>query len=115
MKSSLFRSFFKIAEERSLYMEQIDVVMAFLYGFLDENIFINEPEGYVIDAALVCHFEKDLYRLKQAPRVWYSLILEFLQGLGFMKTDANRSVFVSHDKSRFISVYSDDLLIICED
>ena len=36
-------------------MEQIDVVMAFLYGFLDKDIFVNQLEGYVIDATVVCH------------------------------------------------------------
>ena len=76
---------------------------------------MNQPEGYVIDVAVVCHLRKALYGLKQAPRVWYALISEFLQGLGFTKTDADHSVFVSYDKSTFISVYVDDLLIIGED
>ena len=93
----------------------MDVVTAFLYGFLDEDIFVNQPEGYMINAALVCHLRKALYSLKQAPRVWYALISEFLQGLGFTKTNADHSVFVSRDKSTFISVYVDDLLIIGED
>ncbi len=56
MKPSSFRSLFGIAEERGLYIEQMDVVMAFLFGFLDEDVFANQPERYVIDAALVCHF-----------------------------------------------------------
>ena len=115
VKPSLYWSLFAIAAERGLHMEQMDVVTAFLYGFLDEDIFVNQPEGYVIDAAVVCHLQKALYGLKQAPRVWYALISEFLQGLGFTKTDADHSVFVSYDKSTFISVYVDDLLIIGED
>lgn len=41
--------------------------------------------------------------------------MEFLQGLGFTKTDADHSVFVSYDKSTFISLYVDDLLIIGKD
>ncbi len=96
-------------------MEQIDVVTASLYGFLDEDIFVNQPEGYVIDAVLVCHLQKALYGLKHAPRVWYALISEFLQGLEFTKTDANHSVFVSHDKSTFVSVYVDNFHIIGDD
>ena len=92
----------------------MDVVTVFFYNFLDENIFVNQPEGYVIDAALVCHLQKALHGLKQAPRVWYALISEFLQGLRFTKTNANHSVFVSYDQSTFISVYVDDLLIIGE-
>ena len=95
VKPSSFRSLFEIAAKRSLYMEQMDVVTAFLYGFLDEDIFVNQPEGYVIDAALVCHLRKALYGLKQAPRVWYALLSEFLQGLGFTKTDADQCFCLS--------------------
>ena len=47
--------------------------------------------------------------------MWYALLLEFLKSLGFTKTDADHSVFVSYDKSTFIPVYVDDLLIIGED
>ena len=55
----------------------------------------------MIDAALVCHLRKALYGLKQAPRVWYALFSEFLQGLGFTKTDADHSVlctFIAHKR-----------------
>lgn len=69
MKPSLFRSLFGIAVEYGLYMEQMDIVTAFFYGFLDEDIFVNQIEGYVIDVALVCHLRKALYGLKQAPRM----------------------------------------------
>ena len=65
----------------------------------------------MIDMTLVCHLRKALYGLKQAPLVWYSMLLDFLQELGFTKTDANQSVFISYDKSMFISVYVDDLFI----
>lgn len=96
-------------------MEQMDVITAFFYGFLEEDIFVNQRERSVIDAALIYHLQKALYGLKQAPRIWYSLISKFLQGLGYMKTNANYSIFVSHDKSIFISVYVDKLFIIGED
>lgn len=89
----------------------MDVITTFVYGFLYEDIFVNQPEGYVIDAALVCQLLKALYGLKQAPRV----ISEFLQALRFTKTDVDHSVFVSHDKSMFISVYVDNLFIIGKD
>lgn len=47
--------------------------------------------------------------------MWYALLSEFLQKLGFTKINADHSVFVSHIKSIFISVYVNDLLIIGED
>lgn len=90
----------------------MDIVTAFFYCFLDKNIFVNQPEQYVIDVTLVYHHQKALYGLKQAPFVWYALLSQFLQGLRFTKTDMDYSVFASYDKSTFISVYMDDLLII---
>lgn len=64
---------------------------------------------------LVCYLQKALYSLKQTPRVWYTLILEFLQELKFTKTDADYNVFVFHDKLMFISIYMNDFLIISKD
>ena len=69
IKPSSFRSLFAIAAKQGLYMEQIDVVTAFFYGFLDKDIFVNQLEGYMIDAIVVCHLQKALYGLKQAPCV----------------------------------------------
>lgn len=76
---------------------------------------MNQAEWYVINAVLVCHLWKALYDLKHASSVWYALISEFLQELEFTKTNADHSVFVFHDKSTFISVYVDNLIIISED
>lgn len=53
IKSFLFQSHFEIAAKYSLYIEQIDIITVFFYNFLDENIFVNQPEGYIIDVILV--------------------------------------------------------------
>lgn len=69
LKLALFWSLLRIAEKRGVYMEQMDGVTSFLYGFLGEFVFVNKPEGYVIDVSLVGHFRKVFYCLKQAPRL----------------------------------------------
>lgn len=56
VKPFLFQSFFWISAKHGLYVEQINVMKAFFYGFLDEDIFVNQSEIYMIDEALVCHF-----------------------------------------------------------
>jgi hypothetical protein len=48
----------------------MDVVTAFLNGTFDEDIYMEQPEGYVVPGKenLVCHLKKYLYGLKQSPR-----------------------------------------------
>ena len=115
VKSATFRMMFGIAATRDLHIEQMDVVTAFLYGFLDELVYVEQPHGFVIDPGLVCKLRKALYGLKQAPRVWSAMIRSFLNKLGFHETESDKSLFVSEDKKMFIAVYVDDLLIIGAD
>lgn len=55
-----------------LDMSKLDIKTAFLYGELDEEIYFQQPEGYVVEGKedLVCRLNKCLYGLKQASRVW---------------------------------------------
>ena len=63
----------------------------------------------------VCFLKKSLYGLKQSPRVWYQTPADFLQKLGFHKTQADNSLFISSDRSVFIGDYVDDLLLFGAD
>ena len=58
-----------IAARHRLQAHQMDVKTAFLYGDLNEEIYMDQPDGYIDDPALVCRLRKSLYGLKQAPRV----------------------------------------------
>ena len=60
-------------------MHQIDVKSAFLNGILEEDIYVEQPEGFVIDGKedKVYRLHKDFYGLKQAPRAWYSRLDDY--------------------------------------
>nr|GFB93920.1 retrovirus-related Pol polyprotein from transposon TNT 1-94 [Tanacetum cinerariifolium] len=65
----------------------MNVITAFLYGPLKEEVYVNQPDGFVDP----CHpdkvycLKKALYGLKQAPRAWYDELSNFLLSKGFSK------------------------------
>jgi hypothetical protein len=105
-----YKTLFAIAAALDLEIEQMDVKTAFLYGVLDEEIFMQQPEGLYDGTNRVCRLNKALYGLKQSPHVWYHTLSQFLVELGFNPIDANHSVFTNG--RIFVAVYVDDLLII---
>lgn len=110
VKPAFFRSLFSIRAFRNWHIKQMDVVTAFLYGSLDEIVYVEQPHGFV-QGFLVCRLKRALYGLKQAPRVWYSVIRDFLKEKGFTATNSDQGVFISADKQLFIAIYVDDLLL----
>ena len=56
----------------------MDVKSTFIHGDIHEDIYMKQPKGYISDPYFVCKLKKSLYRLKQAPREWYSKMDAFL-------------------------------------
>ncbi|KAL0457744.1 UNVERIFIED_CONTAM: Retrovirus-related Pol polyprotein from transposon RE1 [Sesamum latifolium] len=67
-KSITIRLFLAVAAARNWPLHYLDVNKAFLYGTLDEVIYMEPPEGYQIPPGMVCKLKKSLYGLKQASR-----------------------------------------------
>ena len=63
----------------------MDVVTAFLNGKLDEEIYMQQPEGYVAPGKehLVRKLKKSLYGLKQSPRCWNMALIEYMKSIEF--------------------------------
>jgi hypothetical protein len=63
-----------------LELEQLDVKIAFLHGDLDEEIYMEQLEGFVQNhkKKFVCRFKKSLYGLRQSPRQWYKKFDSFM-------------------------------------
>ena len=71
-------------------VHQMDVKSAFLHGDLHEEIYMEQPPGYVQDnSSLVCLLKKSLYGLKQAPRAWYAKWIAFSLTLVFLDAILN--------------------------
>ncbi|KAH7460549.1 Retrovirus-related Pol polyprotein from transposon TNT 1-94 [Fusarium oxysporum f. sp. matthiolae] len=109
VKPMSYKMIFAIAAALDLELEQMDVKTAFLYGLVNEEIYVQQPEGFDDGSGRVCKLLRALYGLKQAPRVWYETLSTFLATLGFKPLLSDMGVFVKGHT--FIAVYMDDLLI----
>ncbi|KAL4038573.1 hypothetical protein IC575_002195 [Cucumis melo] len=90
---------FAIAEQKGSKLFQLDVKSAFLNGVLQEEIYVEQPEGCEKqgEGNKVYLLKKALYGLKQAPRAWYSKIDEHLLSLGFLKSLSESTLYVKHN------------------
>ncbi len=96
-------------------LHQMDVNNVFLHGDLQEEVYMEQPLGYVNQAHLnlVCRLKKALYGLKQAPRVWLDKTGQYLVTSGFQTSNANFSLYVKKIDCGIIVIviYVDDLII----
>lgn len=74
------RTIISLAAYKGWKLWQLDVKIAFLYGELDRDIFMEQPHGFISKEFPnhVCRLKKALYGLKQAPRAWYGKIAQYL-------------------------------------
>lgn len=90
VKMTSIRVILGMAASMDLEVEQLDVKTAFLHGDLEEEIYMEQPEGFEVEGKehMVCKLKKSLYGLKQAPRQWYKKFDSFMVGHGYKRTDA---------------------------
>ena len=96
-------------------LHHLDVKSAFLNGEIEEEIYVKQPEGFVLKGKEQCVFrlKKALYGLKQAPRAWYFKLDECLSSLGFRRSEHEHAVYFKKesDYHLLIGVYVDDLIV----
>ncbi|GJT10632.1 putative ribonuclease H-like domain-containing protein [Tanacetum coccineum] len=107
-----------VAQAYASYMNfvvyQMDVKSEFLYGTIDEEVYVTQPPGFV-DPAFpnkVYKVEKALYGLHQAPRAWYETLSNYLLENGFRRGTIDKTLFIKKVKSDIIlvQVYVDDII-----
>ena len=103
-----------IACTMNFKLYQIDVKCAFLNGYLNEEVFVEQPKGFE-DPHFPNHvlrLKKALYGLKQAPRAWYDRFTHYLLDRGFKRGYVYRTLFVKNDEYYLIvaQVYVDDIV-----
>jgi hypothetical protein len=110
-KYSTLRVLMAVAAAKGLVVHQLDVKTAFLQGELQEEVWIQQPPGFVSDPAMACKLHKALYGLKQAPRAWHTRLHSELTSMGFTASHADPSLYV-HSSGTYLLVYVDDILVV---
>lgn len=104
-----------IALEQGWSLHQMDVNNAFLQGKLYENVYMQQPSGFIHSEFPnhVCKLQKSIYGLRQAPRAWHESLKNFVISVGFSTSLSDPSLFTyNKDGVRaFLLIYVDDLLL----
>jgi hypothetical protein len=107
--------FLSLAVSHGLLIHQMDVKTAFLNGELEEEIYMTQPDRFVVkdQEDNVCKLMKSLYGLKQAPKQWYEKFDVTLISAGFSVNEANRCVYYRHGGGQrvILCLYVDGILI----
>ncbi|KAI5333503.1 hypothetical protein L3X38_023634 [Prunus dulcis] len=109
------RTLIALAAQKEWNMYQLDVKSAFLNGVLKEEVYVEQPQGFVQknEEIKVYKLNKALYGLKQAPRAWYDEIDSYFNKAGFKKSPSEATLYIKTDKGSgilIVSLYVDDIV-----
>ena len=96
-----------------------DVKTAFLNGYLEENIYMMQPDGFITEDQehMVCKLHKSIYGLKQASRSWNKCFDQIIKSFGFDQNEEEPCVYrkMQDDIVVFLILYVGDILLIGND
>ncbi|GJS27531.1 putative ribonuclease H-like domain-containing protein [Tanacetum coccineum] len=108
------RLFLAYALFKDFVVYQMDVKSAFLYGKIEEEVYVYQPPGFEDPdfPKKVYKVEKVLYGLHQAPRAWYETLSTYLLDNGFQRGKIDKTLFIRRDKCDIllVQVYVDDII-----
>ena len=113
-KWSALRAILALAALEDLELESIDISSAFLNGDLEEEVYMEQPEGFhqgAYDDFL--QLLKGLYGLRQSPRIWHKKLDKVFQEIGFAKVRCDHSIWIyqKDDVKIIIPVFVDDMTL----
>jgi len=102
-------------------MSSVDVKTAFLYGELDKELYMEQPEGFKIlgKEHLVLRLKHAIYRLREAALQWWKALDKSMAKLGFKQLLSESGIFVYKDKNGtpkvIVIIYVDDAIFLGRD
>ena len=113
-KFAAIRTILALAGLQDLHLHSIDISHAFINGDLDEEVYMQQPEGFDLGSPQkVLRLRKSIYGLKQASRMWYQKLQSVLVEMGFQCVKVDSSIYVfKKDKVHIIlPVFVDDITL----
>ncbi|KAJ4821290.1 Pol [Rhynchospora pubera] len=102
------------AANKDFTLFQMDVKSAFLNGWIDEEVYVQQPPDFVdhFNPDHVYKLHKALYGLKQAPRAWYGRLCTFLLDNDFSRGKMDTTLFTKkrYDHLLLVQIYVDDII-----
>jgi hypothetical protein len=118
-KKDSLRIIMALVAHYDLELHQMDVKTAFLNGSLEEEVYMDQPEGFSLKGKehMVCKLNKSIYGLKQASRQWYLKFNDTITSFGSKENTVDRCIYlkVSGNKFLFLILYVDDILLASSD
>ncbi|GKB05681.1 putative ribonuclease H-like domain-containing protein [Tanacetum coccineum] len=107
------RLFLAYASFKDFVVYQMDVKSAFLYGKIEEEVYVCQPPGFEDPdfPDRVYKVEKALYGLHQAPRAWYETLSTYLLDNGFQRGKIDKTLFIRRDKGLQVKQKEDGIFI----
>ena len=113
----MFRILIATASQKDVQLGEIDVKAAYLHCNIEEEIYLEQPEGFVKKAnsgqKLVCKLNKSIYGLKQAAKNWYEALTSLLLKEGFKRSRNDYCLFVRKEENGTlfynVLVWKDDI------
>ena len=106
-----------LAALKNWHITGLDVKTAFLYGELDEELYMEQPEGFKIKGQerKVMRLKRAIYGLKQAALAWWKALDKSMDALGLTRLQSDSGLFVNKAKTIVAIVYVDDVLFLGAD
>ncbi|GJX05913.1 retrovirus-related pol polyprotein from transposon TNT 1-94 [Tanacetum coccineum] len=107
------RLFLAYASFKDYVVYHMDVKSAFLYGKIEEEVYVCQPSGFEDPdfSDRVYKVEKALYGLHQAPRAWYEILSTYLLNNRFQRGKINKTLFIRRDKGMQVKQKEDGIFI----
>lgn len=114
VESNSLRLMFAIAAKENLHIQTFDIKTAFLYGNLNEDIYMTLPEGFEKEGK-ICRLKKALYGLRQSPSQWNKVLTSYLKKEGLIQLKNDQCIFKDQNNQMYLAIHVDDGILMGKD